>query len=256
MSSIILPVIPASLPNGYCYPSDPQQFVNDSAGSVNLDSTGASMVLVQTSVPLNTQRDRLWFNPDTGHTLSYSQANGSWLMIHPEVPGGNARRIYAGDLTSLQTYDGGDNGASGTVSGPMWEQDLTGAGRMPLGVGNLPDVVNGVVAILLGATGGHNELPIIKANLPTDTLAIMTDVIGQAGVTGTGTEPVVGTLYGSDPVSGLGGACDATASALAGRYRTRGQSEPLGTGTAVNSIGPYFGVFFIKRSSQRLGYTT
>ncbi len=254
MSQIILPVIPPTLPAGYCYPDNPQQFVNDASGSVRLDTTGAVQTLVQTSQPLNTQRDRLWFNPATGHSLSYSLPDAAWLMVHPEVPGGFARKIYMGDLTSLITYDGGDNGGAGRVSGPMWEQDTVFNGRFPLGVGNLPDVVNGIVAILLGATGGHNELAIIKDNLPAATVDVLTDIVGQAGVGSP--ESVVGNAYGGDPISGLGRAVDATSSDIAGRYHTRGQTENLGLGTAVNSIGPYVGCYIIKRTSLRVGYTS
>ena len=257
MSEVMLPITPPTLPAGYCWPDNPQDFVNLAVGGavVRFDTTGATLVLVQNSQPLNTQRDRLWFNTDTSHLLFYNQTVASWTAWHPAQAGGLVRQIYLGDAASLDTYDGGSAGVVGAVTGPMWMIDPLFAGRFPLGAGNLPDVVNGIVTILLNGTGGHNELPVIRANLPTDTVAVKTSVIGQAGVVGTGAEPVVGNTYGSDPVSGTGGACDATASGLAGRYYTRGITDPLGSGTALNSIGPYFGVNIIKRTARQFYVT-
>lgn len=250
MSSVNLPITPPSLPASYCYPDNPQQFVNDAVGGavVNFDTTGATLVLVQASQPLNTQRDRLWFNKATGHTLYYEPAVTSWVQLHPSAAGGLERRIYMGDAASLDTYDGGSPGVVGATAGPLWVIDTLFAGRFPLGVGNLPDVVNGIVAILLGATGGRNELPIIKANLPKDSLYVQTSIIGQSSVGSP--DPVVGSSYGSDPISGNGLAVDGTSSSLSGRYFTRGQSEPLGAGTPVNAIGPFVGVNVIKRTAR------
>lgn len=260
MSSVLLPITPPSLPSGYCYPADPQQFINDAVGGavVNFDVTGATVVLKQPSQPLNTQRDKLWYNTTTGHTLYYDNPTASWVMPHGEPAGGLAWRIWTGDITTLQTYDGGSIGAAGAVSGPMWEVATAIAGRMPIGAGDLPDHVNGVVSVTVNGTGGHNELTVAKVNLPIDTIDVKTAVVGQAGVVGAGAEPVVGQTYGSDAISGPGSACDATDSTpgLSGRYYTRGQTLPLGDGTALNSVGPYYGVFFIKRTSQRIYYTS
>lgn len=252
MSSIFLPITPPTLPQGYCWPDSPQQFANDAVGGavVNFDVTGATLVLKQPSQPLNTQRNSLWYNTSTGHTLYYENAVAAWVQLIPSEAGGLDRRIFMGDATALDSYDGGSSGVVGAVAGPVWQIDAVFAGRLPLGVGNLPDVVNGIVAILLGATGGHNELPIIKDNLPASSLYVQTAVIGQSGVTGTGSESIVGTTYGSDAISGAGGACDATSSALSGRYYTRGQTEPMGLATALNSINPYVGVNVIKRTNR------
>lgn len=257
MSSVNLPITPPSLPANYCYPDSPQQLINDGVGGavVNFDTTGATLVLKQASQPLNTQRDRLWFNVATGHTLYYEPTVTSWVQLHPLAAGGIDIRMVNGTVTNLDTYDGGSPGMIGDVSGPMWIPLAGMAGRLPWGAGALPDVVNGDVTIVAGANGGHNELVALKDNLPKTTLYVQTSVIGQASVTGSGGDAIVGSAYGSDPISGAGGACDATDSALSGRYYTRAQTEQMGQAVPLNIVPPYFGVLFIQRSARRF-YTT
>lgn len=255
----LLPITPPSLSSGYCYPADPQQFVNDAVGGavVNFDVTGATVIISQTSQPLNTQRDKIWHNPTTGHLLKYAPSVASWVMVNQERPSGFTRKVFTGDVTALLTEDGGSAGTVGDVAGPMWEIDTAMSGRLALGAGDLPDHVNGTVTVAVNSTGGHNELTVAKVNLPVDTIDVKTAVVGQAGVTGAGAEPVVGQTYGSDAISGAGSACDATNSTpgLSGRYYTRAQTLPLGDGTALNSIPPYYGIYWIKRTA-RIYYTS
>lgn len=251
MSVAQLTISPPSLPADYCFTTW-QQFVNDSIGKalVNFDTTGLTGVLNQTNTPLATQRSFLWNNPATGHLLSWNNTVGSWVARHPQAPGSLRESIWRGDTTALLTEDGGAAGTVGDAAGPFWEVDPDFAGRVPVGVGALPDVVNGIVNIALSATGGHNELAVVRANLPTDSIPVQTSIIGQSGVTGGGPQPIVGSTYGSDAIPSPSGACDATSQLLSGCYYTRGQTLALGSGTALNIINPYVGVYWIRRTAR------
>lgn len=258
-STVDLPIIPPSLPSGYCWPADPQQFVNDAIGQavVQFSITGLTGILRQNTTPTNTQRDNIWFNTDTGHVLFWNNPTGAWVAYHPVLPGSAERRIYVGDTASLVTYDGGSAGAVGDASGPMWTTDAAFAGRFPIGAGNLPDTSNGTVTIAVNGTGGHNELAVDKVNLPNETLSVLTDIIGNAGTTGGVGSPVVGQAYGSEPIAGNSAAVDATdtSGGLSGCYRTKGQTEALGLATKLNTINPFYGVLFIVRTARRF-YTS
>lgn len=246
MSVASLPIIVGEFPSGYCWPS-PQTFANDFAAlaTVQLDITGATIVLRQNTTPGATQRDSLWYNTDTGHVLYWNSSVASWVMTHPVAAGGDERRIFMGLSTDIDTYDGGAVGTVSASSGPMWERDTTFNDRGLLGVGT--------TATTAGATGGAATVTIVKANLPTDKLVVDTAIVGQAGV---GTDvPVVGNTYGSTSISGSGRAVDSTATDLAARYYSKGQTEAMGLGTALNVQNPYVGVFLLKRTARQF-YTT
>lgn len=251
MSSTNLTITPPTLPEGYCL-TDLQSFVNTAVGGalVNFDTTGLTGVLKQNTTPSFTQRGLIWYNTDTGHVLVYDNPTGAWVQRHPIPPGGGAGMLWFGTLVGIDTYDGGSVGTVGNASGPMWTAVTELAGRFPIGVGNLPDIVNGTVTVAVGASAGHNELVLIKDNLPADTVDVKTAIVGNAGVTGGSPVPIVGTTYGSDSITGSQAACDATSTQLSGSYYTRSQTLPLGIATPLNTINPYFGLYFIKRTNR------
>lgn len=252
MSSTNLTITPPTLPVGFCF-STWQDFVNTAIGgaTVNFDTTGLTGLLKQDTTPSFTQRGLVWYNTASGHVLVYDNPTGNWVMRHPVPANGAERRLWTGDLTVLQTYDGGNTTAPyGNAAGPFWEQDTAFNGRVPVGVGTLVDVANGIVNIVVNGTGGHNELTLLKANLPADTVDVKTAIIGQSGVTGGGPTPIVGSTYGSDPITVTSAACDATSTLLSGCFYTRGQTLPLGSATPIDSMNPYIGTYVIKRSSR------
>jgi len=97
--------------------------------------------------------------------------------------------------------------------------------------------------------GGHETVVIAKVNLPAERLAVDIPIIGQGSV---GSPPVVGSEYGSTPVAGQGQAVDSTSdTTLSGRYKTRGQTDVMGSATPVNILPPYMGVYFAKRTARK-----
>ena len=237
-----LPVIPGTFPPGYCWPADPQQFLNDIAAliTVTLDTSGANYILSQPGAPSASQREFVWHNPDTGHILTWNVNTTRWEQPNPEPPGSLARRVYVGTPTQLKSYDGGDGG-----SNPMWEEDPLFAGRVAVAVGTL---TGNAAVVAVGGTGGTNQVVLVKDNLPAVTIPVKTSIVGSSGVGAP--ESVVGTLNGSDALAGEGRVVDGTDTNVSGRYYTRGETLPLGIATPVSLMPAYFGVYYIKRTAR------
>lgn len=245
-TTLTAPVLPPTLSANYCFTTW-QQVANDLVGgaTVQFDSTGATFVLKQNFTPDASQRAYLWFNTDTSRTLYYLGSAGKWVSRNSESPSNASRRIFTGLLADIDTYDGGSVGTVGDVSGPMWERDTAFNDNAPYGVG--------VAITPVLATGGASTSTIAQVNLPAVTLSVNTPIIGQASVGAP--EAVVGSTYGSTAVAGSGRAVDSTSSDFSGRYLTKGQTETLGSGTALNVQNKYVGVYFIRRTS-RIYYET
>ena len=67
------------------------------------------------------------------------------------------------DPAAVDTFDGGEAGAIGDASGPMWQIDTAYAGRSPMGPGAIPDTSKTLAALEDYGNGTHtitvNELP-------------------------------------------------------------------------------------------------
>lgn len=249
MSVVNLTIVPPTLTDPYCF-STWQQVANDIVGGavVQFDITGATVVLKQSTTPTSSQRDKLWFNTTTGRTLRYDFGLGSWVADHPILPEDGRLQFFPGLAADIDLIDGGTAGVPATIAGPFWEIDTTMQARFPVGVGTFP---GSGVAIVSGATGGLDQLTVAQANLPAVTVPVNTAIVGNAGVTGSGGTPVVGNTYGSTPIAGTVNAVDATSNTLGGCYYTKGATDNLGSGTALPSVPPWLGGYWIKRTIRR-----
>jgi hypothetical protein len=244
MPTANLPIIPPTLPEGWC-PSDLQEFVNETVGKaiVQFTSQSFSVLLVQASAPDATDRDKPWLK--TGDDRIYRWFGGAWVSRNPEAPSGIARRMVVGSTAAIQTYDGGDTDPAGAASGPMWEVDTEFEGRVPVGVGTIPGS-NPVVTLAVGDNGGvaqtaailpehyhfiaNDDVVSSGAVPPTDSTFVAqgADYQGSSGVTeddyrlaGTSTEPTLG------------------------RTSTAGEAD-----ANISAIQPVRAVYFIKRTSR------
>ena len=175
-----------------------------------------------------------WFKPSTGYWWSYQF--GGWVRPNPEAASSDARRIFVGDTTALQTYDGGDTGMLGDASGPMWEVDTVFDDRIPIGV-------KAIIAAVLGTAGGQN-VTLAANNLPQHNHYISIDGTPHIDVPSEAGRLRVG---GGTEIDWE----DSTASTFAGRTRNNGTDfGGAGTPVAISLLNPVIGVYFIKRTTR------
>jgi hypothetical protein len=168
--SVNLQLVPGTLATA-CYSSDPQVFYNEmfeKGVAVLGDITG---ILIQDSAPDPEERDKAWIRltapggpPVSSRPLVWY--NGQWVAKHPYAASGDVRLLWVGEPADLETFDGGSTGAVSDISGPFWEIDSGFAGRIPIGVGTVPDQTT-VVAVDTNTGSGQTTLS--SANIPSHT---------------------------------------------------------------------------------------
>jgi hypothetical protein len=168
--SVNLQLVPGSL-STECYPSSPQVLYNEmfeKGVAILGDITG---ILIQSSAPDPEDRDKAWVKltapggpPTSSRPLVWY--NGQWVARHPYDPGDPIRLIWVGDPADLDTFDGGSAGTVSDISGAFWEIDSEFAGRVPIGVGTVPDQTT-VVAV--DTNTGSGQATLSSANIPSHT---------------------------------------------------------------------------------------
>lgn len=127
-----------------CYPANAQTLYDEMFAkgvAVIPDLTG---ILIQDATPDPADRDKGWIPTSSGiarypgYVFIWHAVLGHWVSRHPVGASDASRTIYVGTSASVATYDGGDAGAPGVASGPMWEIDTAFAGSVPVGVGLIP----------------------------------------------------------------------------------------------------------------------
>ncbi len=133
--NILLPVQPGSLLPNACYTSE-QSRLNDFAAHLNAAlSGGLAFYNYGDTKPDPSLQSYPWLRTVDGRWYSYS---GKWKASVGTYDT-NERRWFAGSLTDLITYDGGDSGSPSTESGPMWQEDTDFIGRSPMHPGLIPE---------------------------------------------------------------------------------------------------------------------
>lgn len=239
--SQIVKLIPGTLPGGtgYCF-TDFQQLNVDIVSQMSGQlQGGAAFYNLGEDEPDPDLRSFPWFKPSTGQWWSYNF--GAWVRPNPEEASSDARRIFIGDLTALQTYDGGDTMALGDASGPMWEQDTDFDDRIPIGVKT-------IIAAVLGTAGSGSDLVLQASNLPNHNHYLGLDGVGVT------VDSKVGHLRvgaGTD-VDYLFTAGDTTTQAAVTRNHGNnfGASDDTVQPTGISILNPVIGVYFIKRTPR------
>lgn len=156
------------VPEGFCNSLGTdwvQQLVNLVAQGVAVLDSGSStgtIILNQENQPDPAQQIFLWRKPSRGN-LIFQYIGGAWVCPNPEPASGPIRRIFEGDPSDVDTYDGGTAGAVGTNAGPMWEIDHNYDGRSPMGPGAIPDTTD---TLVVATNYGHGQSVIAQSNLP------------------------------------------------------------------------------------------
>ena len=219
-----------SLPTNYC-PLSYQNLANDiiEGTQVTFNSTiGNSFFNFGPSIPAINNRIYPWLD-ENGQWWIFSQ--GVWLYKNPVVKEGYDRRIFVGTTTDLLSYDGGDGTAvAGDTFGPMWMVDTSFDARFPVGAGTF--AASGAVAVNGTATAtsivGEDQHTLTIPEIPAHTHNFFP--LAKADANNGGAN---GTQYGT------------TANVA---------TSSTGGDGPHNNLPPFYGVYFIKRTS-RIYYT-
>jgi len=158
MANILLPLLPGTLPTGYCF-TDWQQTLNDFANNMQaVLANGRSYYNIGDTKPAPEFQAFPWLRTTDGRWYVFS---GVWRS--PNNYDGNERRLWVGDLTQLVTYDGGSAGTVSPTTGPMWVTDDQYIGRVPMGPGNIPGTT-GPKTLAVGEQYGQGEYTLTEQN--------------------------------------------------------------------------------------------
>ena len=234
----LITLTPPSLPVGYC-PTNYQQLANDVISGTQAtfnSSIGNSFFNFGASVPALNNQVYPWLD-NNGNWWVFQ--GGYWARQNPVAAGGSERRIFVGTSADVLSYDGGD----GTVysgnpyAGSMWEIDTAFEARFPVGVGTF--AASGVVSVngttTSTADAGEDKHTLVTSEMPSHTHQILDQYINL-------------TQRGS-----------ADTSVFSATNRSEGVANLLpttssGGDAAHNNLPPFYGVYFIKRTS-RVYYT-
>jgi len=225
-----------SLPANYC-PASYQKLANDIIGGTQatFNSTiGNSFFNFGPTYPAINNRIFPWLDQD-GNWWIYDQS--LWLRKNIVAASGYDRRIFVGTTTDLLSYDGGDGTATATnTTGPMWEVDTEFEARFPVGVGAF--VASGAVAVMGKATStsivGEDKHTLTVPEMPKHTHSMTWDSNDTSG------GDQLNTLYYGPEANIPNNMIKDTGS--------------TGGDVAHNNLPPFYGVYFIKRTS-RVYYT-
>lgn len=155
MPTILLPLLPGSLPPGVCYNNE-QARLNAFAENLQAQLNGQAFYNYGSSVPAVEYNNYPWLRTQD---MRWYMFNGGWISpVGPEY-NTQIRKLWAGSLNQLQTYDGGDVNPASDRSGPMWVEDVSFAGRSPMHPGAIPDASpSKTLAVLENyGTGSHTN---------------------------------------------------------------------------------------------------
>jgi len=246
----LITLTPPSLPVSYC-PLNYQNLANDIIGGTQavFNSTiGNSFFNFGPTFPAINNRIYPWLD-ENGQWWIFK--GGFWVYTNPVVAGSYERRIFVGTTTDLLSYDGGDGTAvPGDTFGPMWMVDTLLDARFPVGVGAF--AASGSVAVLGTATStsivGEDQHLLTTAEMPTHTHQVSIKTFGHGGndgdrvaADGGTSSPTLTNNVTAFPSSTLDPDVDAIAANTGGN-------------AAHNNLPPFYGVYFIKRTS-RIYYT-
>jgi len=233
-----------SVPTETCFESIQQlynTFINNTTAYV---AGGYSLFNYGDATPSVDDQDRPWIRTIGSYPdRIYSFVSGQWISKHSVPAGSHVRQIWVGSEAQLKIYDGGEDADAKTMSGPFWEIDTAMSAKFPVGVG---DFASGSEVELKGS-GGEEKHKLTIEEMPPHNHAnpdaadknVWHD--GQAGPDGTrskhfGDGPsMAGITFAQNLLKDTGG-------------------NSSGVVDGHNNLPPYYGVYFIKRTS-RIYYT-
>lgn len=215
-----------------CYPSlqdHAVDLVSQISGSV-LD--GSLKYIISGTAPGADDRDKLWIKTSSGAPVrQFIYYNGAWVWPH-HIPAGDGRLIlYKGSAASVDTLDGGSSGTAKSASGPFWEIDSDLSGRFPLGVG----VLDSGTSVAVTNTGGEEKHTLTQAELPDH---IHDFTVREFNNWDSSNDSAAELLLGDQNV------------VSANSSKPNVLINGGGSDEAHNNMPPYYGVYYLKRTSR------
>lgn len=193
-------------------------------GSLNVFNYG-------NSTPAPADQDKPWIRTDAAGRIDrvYNYSGGSWIARHPVAAG--AIIMWEGDITAVDTFDGGETAAVTATTGPMWERVTQLNAKFPIGVGTLPDT--GTV-LAVGSTGGEELHELTQQEMPPHThdIAILPSVDFGSGSA---------TMRRLDTSGDFN---DVTSTRSTG-----GQGTPPEV-VGHNTLPPYYALYFLRKTAR------
>lgn len=238
MANVLLPLLPGSLPNGYCWPASPQQYLNDIMEiSRALLPGGMAFYNYGDTVPAVDFQGYPWLRTTDMRWYRYE---GVWLSPNPETSL-DVRRLFVGAEADVWSYDGGDGSdpsvtAPTANSGAMWEVDHAYDDRLPFGAS---------ATVPVATNAGSASISLTEANLPEHThkLVSPTNQGNDNPVTSTSHIQQDGGVSGGNENYRLTASTTEPSNGVSGLYGTA-VPDP------IDLRGPVRGTFFIKRTAR------
>jgi len=253
-NNIQITLTPGVLPQGYCYPGDPQQFNSDIVSIISAVIPGNfSTFNFGPNTPPVDQQDVPWLRTDNAGVIEgWYTFQGSWVRPYPVPPSSPERRMWVGAADDLLTYDGGSSDPITDRTGPFWEVDHSMDFKFPLGPGT-----SGSLTVNVNDTGGNTDVTLGAANVPNHRhvmpLFFSTHVFASVHAPGFPWDDSGGTV--ALPPSPLARSIQATDLGWSDSFKlyTDYSGDPGGgPPTPVSLLPPYKGTFFIKRTARVL----
>lgn len=238
-NELVLPVIPGTLPSGFC-PTSYQDMLNtfDANSTVVFPSTFAG-IIVSSTAPADTTKAWLQLDSFARPVRLYFFASGAWLSMHPQVPG--ATMMWTTTLPTMTTFDGGDANPVSAISGPMWEVVTAFQAKFPIGVGTLP---SGTV-LAVGDTGGAETVTLAANNMPAHNHEVW---VGGSDGTASGIREALQTV--NNPHAGTAAAYLDSDGAGGNNYVKNEGGDATGLAVAHNNMPPYLAVYLLRRTGR------
>lgn len=248
MADTLLVILPGTLPEGYCWPSNPDDFqrVILELARVKLPATSGGGVVISQNTPATTDWDKLWVRTDGSGNLIRNYTHGGygvWVSPHPEPPASAKRLLWTGTENALKTFDEGVDEAVTAVTGPFWEVDHDFDGRFPIAPGTVDDDLD----VAVGDQGGASTV-VLTANQLAQHKHLSPARFRLANEDVTFTD-----FQGKVPFTDTTGQCDPDTdphSDFNHAYTEFNDVPAAGTEGHPN-LPPYRGVFVIKRTVRQ-----
>jgi len=269
-----LPLDPGTLADPDCWPASPQTLYDEmfAKGSATMpDITG---ILIQDAAPDPIYRGNKGWLPTSGgvpiypgYIFIWHATVGHWVSRHYKGASDPRPEPYFDNIANLATFDGGDAGAPGIASGPMWEVWTAVEGRTLVGAGTVPTSSPAVTIANLATADSTGAIGEYKHSLVPDEMQHMhgcgEDPVNLVG--GNVDDPAVQLhrdwttlpetyVTGRQDMSGTSGTgyVDSAAIGTGAFATTKAVTDPdFPTVDGHNNMMPYLGINWIKRTARQ-----